>query len=107
MQVPADFSESLGLAIRHQEPVRISCAALLDSTADSLRRMQLACAEDASGIASEDVALLGSLTSRWTDAQSISHASQPAPALTDAALLALLSELRQLHAKSGDLFTRL
>ena len=108
MQVPAEFSESLGLAIRHQEPVRISSAAMLDSTAECLRRMQLACEQDAAGIASEDVAALGSLASRWAEARGPGGAPQPAPpALADAAMLSLLSDLRQLHAKNAELFNRL
>ena len=107
-QVPAEFSESLGLAIRHQEPVRISAAAMLDSTAECLRRMQTACEQDAAGIAPEDVAALGSLASRWAEAQGSGGALQPAPtALADAVMLSLLAELRQLHARNAELFNRL
>ena len=105
--MPAEFSESLGLAIRHQEPVRISSFAMLDTTAECLRRMQLACAQDASGIASEDVAALGSLASRWAEARGSSGAAQRAPTLADAAMLSLLTDLRQLHAKNAELFARL
>jgi hypothetical protein len=105
--VPAEFSESLGLAIRHQEPVRISSAAMLSSTADSLRRMQLACEQGADGIVAEDVAALGSLAARWSDAQRSFGGPQPAAAIEDAALLSLLADLWQLHAKNADLFTRL
>jgi hypothetical protein len=80
---------------------------MLETTADCLRRMQLACAQDASGIASDDVAALDSLASRWGEAQRSGAAAQPAPALADATLLSLLSDLRQLHAKNAELFTRL
>ena len=80
---------------------------MLATSADCLRRMQLACAQDADGIATEDVAALGSLASRWAEAHSSFGAQPPAPALADAALLSLLSDLRQLHARNADLFTRL
>ena len=103
----AEFSESLGLAIRHQEPVRISSAAMLDSTAECLRRMQAACEADAAGIAPEDVAALGSLASRWAEARGSGLPQPAAAALADAAMLSLLADLRQLHAKNAELFNRL
>ena len=108
MQVPAEFSESLGLAIRHQEPVRISAAAMLHTTAECLRRMQTSCAQDGADIAPEDVAALGSLASRWTEAQASGGVPQPASiAIADAAMLSLLADLRQLHVKNAELFNRL
>ena len=108
MQVPAEFSESLGLAIRHQEPVRISASAMLDTTAKCLRRIQTTCAQDAAGISPEDFTALGSLASRWTEAQASSGAPRPASiAMADAAMLSLLADLRQLHMKNAELFNRL
>ena len=107
VQVPAEFSQSLGLAIRHQEPVRISCAAILATTADCLQRMEHACAQDAECAALEGAGAVGALASRWTEAQSSFGGPQPASAMPDGALLSLLSDLRQLHAKNTELFTRL